>query len=201
MSAGRHSNFLLSAASEARNKTSHHPEKQHNCGWPAHSWGQATHTCLDAGAAMRIPGRFRETSVSASFGSHLCSQQCLREAKIHPGSPHLTRLLAHMHCRSGCSFSPLRSLKQTAPNRFEKLPHVPASLSQVQRQMNRTNLFTGWHYGCVKINLHNQSLLSVLVQNREFGNFRICCKKQSLHLLSSFLWRSCSAHLLESACS
>lgn len=37
--------FLLPAASEARNKTSHHPEKQHNCGLPAHSWGQTTHTC------------------------------------------------------------------------------------------------------------------------------------------------------------
>lgn len=88
-------------------------------------------------------GSYREPSVSASSRSHLCSQQCLREAKVHPGSPHLSRLLVHTHCSSGCSFSPLTSLTQRAPSRFEKLPHVPASLPQVQRQMSRTNLFTG----------------------------------------------------------
>lgn len=190
--------FLLPAASEARNKTSHHPKEQHNCGLPARSWGQAAHTCPGCSCCH---GSCRETRVSASFGSQLCCQQCLRAAKVHSGSPHLSRSLLHTRCRSGCSFSPLRSLTQTAPNRFEKLPHVPASLPQVQRQMSQTNLFTGWPCGCVKINPHNQSLLSALVQNREFGNFRICCKKQSLQLLSSLLWSFCSAHLLVSASS
>lgn len=125
-----------------------------------HTLGDRKDThALDAAAAMRN-SRKLQRNISHSFGSSLCSQQCLREAKVQPGSPHPSRSLAHMHSTSACSFSPLRSLMQTAPKRFEKLPHVPASLPQVQRQMSQTNLFTGWPYGCVK-NQPTQSITAI----------------------------------------
>lgn len=195
MSAGRHSNSCFQL-------TSSDPEKQHNCGLPAHSWGQGAHTCPGCSCCHEELREAAEKHQSVpALGAPFAPSSASGKQR-YTQAPHTSnRSVAHMHSTSACSFSPLRSLTQTAPNRFEKLPHAPASLPQVQRQMSQTNLFTGWPYGCVKINPHNQSLLSALVQNREFGNFRICCKKQSLLLLSSPLWCFCSAHLLVSASS
>lgn len=102
--------FLLPAASEARTKTSHHPDKAARLS-PAHThlgtgnmhvpWTQL----LPRGTA----GSCRKTLVSAGFGNHLCSQHCPREAKLHSGTTRLTRSLVHTHYKSGCSFSLLRS--------------------------------------------------------------------------------------------
>lgn len=53
--------LLYPAASEARNTTSHHPEKQHNCGLPAHSWGQATHMCPGCSCCQENSGKLQRT--------------------------------------------------------------------------------------------------------------------------------------------
>lgn len=170
--------FLLPAASEAKYKTSLCPGKAARLS-PVRTrlgWGLRTcprHSCCHEQQREAT----EQTLVSAGLRNHLCPQHCLREAKGRWGSAHLTGSLVHTHYKSGCSFLLLRSLMQMAPNRFEKLPRLPAPLPQVQRQMSWTNLFAERQFGSVKINLHNQSLLSTLVQNRELGNL-----KQSLHL-------------------
>lgn len=140
--------FLLSAAYKARNKTSHYPDKA--------AWLPPAHMHLGTGNThvpwtQLLPrgtvGSYRKTSVSAGFGNHLCSQHCLREAKVHSGTAHLTGSLVHTHYKSGCLFSLLRSLMQMAPKRFEKLPHLLAPLPQVteadelNRSVHRTTLW------------------------------------------------------------
>lgn len=199
MSAGRHSNscFHLLLKPEIRPHTIPRSSKIVACLHTPRD-RQHTHT-LYAAAVLRNSGKLQRNISQCQLQEPPSLPQCLREVKVHSGFPHLSRPLVHTHCTSGCSLSPLRSLMQTAPNRFEKLPYVPASLPQVQSQMSQTNLFTAWPDGCVKINPHNQSLLPALVQNREFGNFRIWCKKQSLYFLNSLVWCFCSAHLLVSA--
>lgn len=125
--------FLLPAASEGRNKTSY----LHN------ELVQLLPACLGTGNT-HVPGtrwllravaeRYPKTWVSAGVGNLLASLP--KGSEGTPRAPDLPGLLVHTCHKSGCSFSSLRSLMQTAPNRFEKLPRLLGPLPQVRRQMS-----------------------------------------------------------------
>lgn len=129
--------FLPPAASEARHKPSHHPDKAARLPPARRHLGTGnTHMPWTQLLPRGTAGTDGKTSVSAGFGNRLRSQHCLWAAKVRRGTTHLTGQLVHTHHKSGRSFSLLRSLVQMALNRFEKLPHLPAPLPQVQRQMS-----------------------------------------------------------------
>lgn len=195
MSAGRHSNSCFQL-------TSSDPEKQHNCGLPAHSWGQEGHTwpgcscCHEelqeaAEKHQSVPALGAPSAPSSASGKQRYSQA------PHTPAGHWLTCTVHQPVHSHHSEVSCKQL-------LTDLKNYPMYLHPSHRYRGR------WAkpicslddpMDVLKINPHNQSLLSALVQNREFGNFRICCKKQSLLLLSSPLWCFCSAHLLVSASS
>lgn len=177
--------FLLPAASEARNKTSHHPEEQHNCGLPAHSWGQAAHTCPGCSCCHEEHGSVPALGATFAASSASGQQRCAQVPHTSAGR-WFTRAVDHSHHSEV-------SCKQ-----------LPTDLKNYPMYLHPSHRYRGrWVKPICSLDdpmdvlksTHSITAIS-FVQNREFGNFRIRCKKQSLHLLSSLLWRFSSAHCI-----